>query len=108
MSDNEQTAYTDNDKREWEIEKLKAETKTLNRPFLRTPSSWITILTIILAVSGVTVQYFTSNREYQLAEIKKNQAILDTEKAQSQQERVQQQISAAQTSLAALQSQRTE
>jgi hypothetical protein len=76
MADNIQTTYTDNDKRRWEIEKLRAETTNLKRPYIKSPSSWITIMTALVAVLGIGIQYAKSDREYKLAEIQRQQAVL--------------------------------
>jgi len=65
------------DKLYWEVEKLKEETRNLRRPFLHNPNTIITALTILIAVLGVILQYFKSDREYQLAEIKRQQAEID-------------------------------
>lgn len=71
------TTTSDADKLYWEVEKLKEETRNLKRPYLRNPNAAITVVTIMIAVTGVVLQYFKSDREYQLAEIKRQQAEFD-------------------------------
>jgi len=79
-----QTNYSEADKLYWEVERLKQETKNLKRPFLRNPNALVTVLTILVAVFGVLIQYSKSHREYQLAEIKRQQADLDTRRLSAQ------------------------
>lgn len=69
--------YTQEDKLHWEVEKLIKENAALKKPYLRNPSYFLTFLTILVSVTGVILQFYKSNREYQLAEIKKAQTILD-------------------------------
>ena len=106
MSENEQNNYTATDKLRWEIEKLQAETHNLKRPYLKTVSSWITILTVILVLFGVTIQYFKSDRDYELAEIKRQQTELQTQRIEADKKNLLENISQAKDSLAQLQAQR--
>jgi DNA repair exonuclease SbcCD ATPase subunit len=106
MSENKQHNYTAEDKLRWEIEKLQAETHNLKRPYLKTASSWITILTVILALFGVTIQYFKSDRDYELAEIKRQQTELETKHIEADKKNLLENISQAKDSLAQLQAQR--
>src|SRR5947209_1359361 len=98
--------YTNKDKLNWEVEKLKSEVDSLKRPYIKTPSSWITIMTVILGLFGIFIQYSKSDREYQLAEIKHQQASLDTELAKKTRQQVLDEIAQAKESLSQLQSQR--
>ncbi|KAA5548103.1 hypothetical protein [Adhaeribacter rhizoryzae] len=63
--------HTSDEKLHWEIEKLKAEVDTHKRSHYKNPSL---IITALLGILGIWLQYKSSNREYQLAEIKKEQA----------------------------------
>jgi tetratricopeptide (TPR) repeat protein len=76
--------YTNQAKLHWEIEKLKAETANLSKPFYRSPSNFIAAITIILALFGMAAQYWKSDREYKLAEIERQRAMLDLEKLQKE------------------------
>lgn len=106
MGEDKQLKYTDEDKLRWEVEKLQAETHNLKKPYLKTASSWITILTVILALFGVTIQYFKSDRDYQLAEIKRQQTELETKRIEADKKNLLENISQAKDSLAQLQAQR--
>lgn len=101
-------SYTNEDKLNWETEKLRVETYNLKRPYLRTPSSWLTILTVILASFGVTIQYYKSDREYQLAEIKRQQTVLEVKQIESDKQQLLASISETKNSLSQLLSQREE
>ncbi|MBC8153908.1 MAG: SPOR domain-containing protein [Bacteroidetes bacterium] len=70
--------YTVEDKLRCEIEKLEAETANLKRTWIDNPASWVTILTTIVALGGVALQYTRSDREYQLVQIKTERLALDT------------------------------
>jgi hypothetical protein len=106
MSNDMQIVYTNDDKLRWEVEKLKAEAVNLRRPYIRTPSSWITIMTVILGLFGVGLQYVKSDREYQLADIKRQQATLETEQTKAARQQVLEEITQAKNTLSQLQSQR--
>ena len=95
MNEDKQPNYTDADKLRWEVEKLQAETRNLKRPYLKTAASWITILTVILALFGVTIQYFKSDRDYQLAEIKRQQTELETKRIEADKKNLLENISQA-------------
>jgi DNA repair exonuclease SbcCD ATPase subunit len=98
-----QTSFTSEEKLRWEIEKLRAETSNLKKPYIKTPASWTTILTIILALFGILIQYYRSDREYQLAEIKKQQTILDTQRLVADRQQLEQSIAGIQNTLLELQ-----
>lgn len=70
--------YTAEDKLRYEIEKLQAETANLKRAWINNPASWFTVITTIVALIGVAIQYTKSDREYQLIEIKAERLALDT------------------------------
>ena len=91
-----------NDKRltaELPLEKLRAETASLNRPYIKSPSSWITILTVILGLFGVGLQYAKSDRDYQLAEIKRQQAALETDQTEKAKQKILEEITQAQATV---------
>jgi chromosome segregation ATPase len=106
VEEDARATYTNDDKLRWEIEKLMAETKNLTRPYIKSPSSWITLMTVILGVFGVGIQYFKSDREYQLAEIKRQQAALETEKTSAIRQQALEEITQAKNTLDKLQSER--
>lgn len=106
MEADSQKGYTNDDKLRWEVEKLRAEAKNLNRPYVKTPSSWLTIMTAIVGIFGIGIQYIKSDNAYQLAEIKRQQTILEIEQAKSARQQVFEEISDAKNTLAQLQSQR--
>jgi len=70
-------AYTPDEKLRCEIEKLRAETLALRRPFYQTPGPWLAGVTALAGIIGVGIQYQKSERAYELAAIKREQAQLD-------------------------------
>lgn len=105
-------AYSEHDKLYWEVERLKEETKNLKRPFLRNPSYLVTVMTIIVAIFGMALQYFKSDYAYREAAIKTEIAKLqlekidgETQRAQAAYQRVQQQQKDAEERLASLRAQ---
>jgi len=94
------------EKARWEIEKLKAEVEHLRRPWLRTPASWVAIVTALIAFTSVAVQSCRSNREYELAEIKRERAELEIQKADDLRKQYRIQIAQAEMSLRDLQKKR--
>jgi len=74
--------YSESDKLQWEIEKLKVETTNLRRPFLRQPTLWLALAPLVLSLAGNAVQYSKAERDRQLAEIKREKLDLETEKLQ--------------------------
>jgi hypothetical protein len=104
--------YSETDKLYWEVERLKEETKNLKRPFWRNPSYLVTVMTIIVAVFGMALQYYKSDFAYQQAEVKTQIARLqlekigdETQRAQAAYQRVQQQLKEADERLASLRAQ---
>jgi len=74
--------YDPAEKLRWEIEKLQAEAEHLRRPWLKTPASWVAIVTTMVALAGVALQSARSNREYELAEIRHEKTQLDIVRAE--------------------------
>ncbi|GAB3227130.1 hypothetical protein [Spirosoma arcticum] len=81
MADN---PYTPDDKLHWEIAKLQAETKNLKQTWIRNPASWFTIITTLVALTGVVIQYVKSDGAYQLIQIKAEQLKLETQQIEQQ------------------------
>lgn len=80
MSIKAEQIYTSEDKLRWEIEKLQAETKNLKRIWISNPASWFTIITTIVALSSVAIQYVNSDKDLILKQIQKDQLKLDLDK----------------------------
>jgi hypothetical protein len=76
--------HTADDKLQWEVAKLQAETENLSRPFLRQPTFWIGLGTLILSVSTNIVQFNSGERNRQLAEIKKESLQLEAKQLERQ------------------------
>jgi chromosome segregation ATPase len=62
--------YTPEMKLQLEIEKLKAETANLQKSWFRNPASWVSVMTIILALFGLGFQYKNHKTEAAEAQIK--------------------------------------
>lgn len=77
-------AYTPDDKLQWEIAKLQAETQNLKQAWIRNPASWFTIITTLVALTGVVIQYLKSDAEYQLIQIRAEQLKLETQQIEQQ------------------------
>lgn len=100
------SVYTESDKLHWEVDKLRAEVTGIQRSYLKSPGSWIPMVTAIVAIIGVGVQYFKSDREYQLADIKRQQALLDIQRLEDTKRDTNKVIADARATLAELDSQR--
>jgi chromosome segregation ATPase len=62
--------YTPEMKLQLEIEKLKAETANLHKSWFRNPASWVSVVTIILALFGLGFQYRSHKAEVAEAQVK--------------------------------------
>lgn len=62
--------YTPEMKLQLEIEKLKAETANLRKSWFRSPASWVSITTIVLALFGLGFQYKNYKTEAAEAQLK--------------------------------------
>ncbi|MDM4766565.1 hypothetical protein [Pelomonas sp. SE-A7] len=76
--------YTNDDKLQWEVKKLVAETGNLSRPFIRRPSFWLGLGPLALSLGTNLVQLNSSERIQQLAEIKTASLQLDTKQLTQQ------------------------
>jgi hypothetical protein len=74
MSNHEDVKYTTDEKLRWEIEKLRAEVDGLRRAPYRNPNL---LLTALVGLAGIGLQYANSARTYTLAQKKTEQAKLD-------------------------------
>lgn len=106
MENNTPVEYSTETKLRYEIEKLKAETHHLTRPWLRNPASWITILTTILAIGGIGFQAIRSDYEYRSSQIKLEQAKLEMEKVGDKSERLNNEVTRTEMLLKQLNEQR--
>jgi hypothetical protein len=70
------------EKPELELQKLRLEIRTLQRPFRSNPAHLISALTALLAVAALFFSVRFSQNEYVLAETKSAQAKIETEKAE--------------------------
>jgi Na+/phosphate symporter len=70
--------YSELDKLQHEVEKLRLEIALLKRPFIRQPASWITLVTLIVSVSVNISQCSDLKMTEKEASIKLQQASLDT------------------------------
>lgn len=55
-------SYTNDDKLQWEVQKLQAETKNLSRPFVRQPAFWIGLGTLTLSLGTNLAQLSNAER----------------------------------------------
>jgi myosin heavy subunit len=78
MAEESQAPYSDEDKLQWEVKKLQAETTSLKRPWISNPVSWIAMVTSAAALAGVFIQYAKSDREYKLSQINLEENVLKT------------------------------
>jgi hypothetical protein len=101
-------AATDDEKRYWEVRKLRAETRALRRSPLRNPNIMLTGVTALVGVIGMYVQYTRSNKEYQLAQIKTEQAKLEIEQLDAQRTRATELLEQAKRDVAATQQRRAD
>jgi chromosome segregation ATPase len=76
--------YTNDDKLQWEVQKLQAEAQNLRRPFLRQPAFWIALGTLTLSIATNLAQLSSAERNRQLAEIKTERLNLDARKLETQ------------------------
>lgn len=95
MNQNIPVEYNTETKLRYEIEKLRAETQHLTRPWLHNPASWITILTTVIALGSVGFQAIKSDYEYRSSQIKLEQAKLDIEKTADKNERLNNEVARA-------------
>ena len=63
--------FSSEDKLQWEVQKLQAETRNLSRPFLSQPTFWVGLGTLALSIGTNVVQFSK-------AELAKKQAEIDT------------------------------
>jgi hypothetical protein len=82
-----------------ETEKLRAEIDQLRLRWYQSPSTWIAIATTLLAILGVGLQYASSRRENQLADIKLERAQLDLRQVEEQRQAAQAAIQASKSVL---------
>lgn len=106
MDSNSPVEYNVETKLRCEIDKLKAETKNLTRPWIHNPASWITIVTTIIAIGGVLFQAVRSDYEYRRSEIKLEQAKLEIVKAEDKSEKLKDEVARAEALLNQLNDQR--
>lgn len=106
MENNTPVEYNTETKLRYEIEKLRAETHNLTRPWLHNPASWITILTTVIALGGIGFQAIKSDYEYRSSQIKLEQAKLDIEKAADKNERLNNEVARAEMLLSQVNEQR--
>lgn len=97
-----ESVYTADDKLRWEIEKLQAETRNLKRAWISNPASWFTVITAIVALSGVAIQYVNADADYQLKQIEKGKLELETGKLSVVRQQLEREIAVAQDGLAKL------
>jgi hypothetical protein len=97
---------TADDKLDWEIQKLQAEVSNLRKPWIQQPSSWTTLMTVFLGIAGIGIQAFFSQKDYKIAQIKTERAILDQVKAENAKQVLFVQIDGAKATLLSLKSQR--
>jgi len=80
------------DKEYWEVEQLKAQVRTALKPYLSRPASWITIFIAIAGISSSIFQWFSYERDLQLAQIKKAEAERAIQDAEKRKGEIQQEI----------------
>lgn len=73
-----QMKLSDISKEDLEISKLKLEIDGLKKPWKYNHNFIISVVTVFLSCLAVLLQYFKTDREYTLLQIKKEQIILDT------------------------------
>jgi hypothetical protein len=69
-------AYSDEDLRDAQVEKLHAEIRATGKRPWQSHTYWIAIFTAVAAMSSTVWQFFRSDTEYKLAELKRLQAEL--------------------------------
>lgn len=106
MDSNSPVEYNVETKLRWEIDKLKAETKNLTRPWIHNPASWIAIVTTVIAVGSVLFQAIKSDYEYRRSEIKLEQAKLEIVKAEDKSEKLKDEVARVEMTLNQLNDQR--
>jgi hypothetical protein len=97
-ADLKEKAYSE-ERAKWELEKLKAEVRHLSRPWLRTPASWVAVATTLIALAGASFQWYRSDIDYKLADIKKERAAFETEKLERLRTQYSEEIRRTQTKL---------
>lgn len=101
MEQKQDSPYSTDEKLRWEVEKLKAEVKAQERSPYRNPSLLVAVFTAFLGLAGIWIQYVKSDMAYQLAEIKKEQTMLEIEKLNQQRAETDQLLARAQQELEA-------
>ncbi len=91
--------YTEADKVHWEAKKLEAEAQDLLRPPVRRASFWLALIPALAAIIGIGLQYYASSLDYKKAEILREQANLETAKAEQRLDDLDKQVKAKQDEL---------
>lgn len=94
--------YTNDDKLQWEVQKLQAEAKNLSRPFVRQPAFWIGLGTLTLSLGTNLAQLSNAERTRQLAEINTEKLRLDAGKLEVQKSELETALRDQRTQLASL------
>src|SRR6185295_9204119 len=76
--------FTSDDKLQWEVQKLQAETRNISRPFVRQPTFWIGLGTLTLSIGTNVIQFSNAERNRQLAEIKTSSLQLEARRLEAQ------------------------
>jgi DNA repair exonuclease SbcCD ATPase subunit len=106
MPENSTVKYTTEDKLRWEVEKLQAEVVNLKRAWIHNPASWFTIITAIVALVGVAIQYVKSDNAFTLSEIKRQQSELKTSETENLRQQLLSQVTQTKNDLSQLQTER--
>jgi len=77
-------AYTQQDKLDWEVEKLREDVVSLRRPWLSMPTSWISLLAVAASTGGLAFQYSTRDLAKREAEVGRDLALLEKAKVDSE------------------------
>lgn len=72
-----------NEKIKLEIEKILLEIDSLKKPWRYNHSYIIALVTVFIASVTMSIQYFKSDRDFKLIEIKKERILLETEKLEA-------------------------
>lgn len=93
--------YSTDDKLQWEVLKLKAETEHISKPFLKQPTTWLALVTLIISIAGNFVQYSSADRQKQIAEIRKERLELESVRLEEKRRQLDAEVTKLQAALTA-------